>query len=342
MSKFLKKAKNIFFNSPDSFESFILKISQNINLDEDIKEDIATENVTQNVTQDIIKGRVINTLPGKGLNLRAEPTEFSTIKKILPKNTAFVFLGDRQNYRGVEFIKVSVGGAEGWVASNFVEYFNSKGSLLFRGEFIESTLKQEEAPNTDGIDTSDWKSYAPYHIKRISEKYSIPEAVAFAQFALESNFGKSHINGFNFFGIKGVGNAGSSFSKTKEEFEPNNQISIRDTFKKNKTIEEGFDSYGRLLRDSTRYNLATEKYYELPAKFVIWIWANGYATDSKYPEKLSAISKKIASELDRQDLVISFSEEEIRFINYLATLQPKDRAEKISKIRSRTNTSSAF
>jgi flagellum-specific peptidoglycan hydrolase FlgJ len=165
-------------------------------------------------------------------------------------------------------------------------------------------------------------------VRSISNANGIPEGIIFAQGALESSYGKHHIGGFNYFGMKGEGTAGSISAKTKEEFKPGEMSTIKDKFKKFNNVEEGFQSYANLLKQSSRFSYATQAFSNDPAKFAIWIWGRGYATDSKYPYKLSSISKNIAQKLGRPELAWDYDGEERRIIDTLSSMRPEDRVSK--------------
>jgi hypothetical protein len=277
-----------------------------------------------------LTGNVINVPDGKMLNIRSSPESQNSLVGKLSPNEEFYFLDEKKTFDEVEFIKINFNSKVGWIASNFAQYTDRNGNLV-KGKLDEPGVQKDSSPKED------WMSYAPSNIKRISESYRIPESVAFAQFALESNYGKNNIGGFNFFGIKGVGNDGSTSVKTVEEFVPGKKVKINDSFKKYKTIEDGFDSYASLLANNKRFNEAITSYSKSPGKFVIWIWANGYATDSSYPQKISNVSKTISRKLGRQDLVINFSSEEESLINYLSSLPPEQRRSKIRSIKDKAN-----
>jgi hypothetical protein len=277
-----------------------------------------------------LTGKVINVPDGKMLNIRSSPESQNSLVGKLSPNEEFYFLDEKKIFDEVEFIKINFDSKVGWIASNFAQYTDRNGSLI-KGKLDEPDTQKYNAPKEE------WMLYAPRNIKRISESYGIPESVAFAQFALESNYGKNNIGGFNFFGIKGVGNDGSTSVKTVEEFVPGKKVTINDSFKKYKTVEDGFDSYAALLANNKRFSEAIMSYSKSPGKFIIWIWANGYATDSSYPQKISNVSKTIGRKLGRQDLVINFSSEEESLINHLSSLPPEQRRSKIRSIKDKAN-----
>jgi hypothetical protein len=206
---------------------------------------------------------------------------------------------------------------------------SSLNAAKFEDEKKQEPKKSEESysakPPSGG---NSWLFEISDAVKNISRANGIPEGIIFAQGSLESNYGKSHIGGFNYFGMKGEGTAGSISAKTKEEFKPGEVSTIRDKFKKFNNLEEGFQSYANLLKQSNRFSYATQAFSDDPAKFAIWIWGRGYATDSKYPDKLSSISKNIAQKLGRPELAWDYDGEERRIIDTLSSMRPEDRVSK--------------
>jgi hypothetical protein len=159
-------------------------------------------------------------------------------------------------------------------------------------------------------------------IAKISKKYNIPEDIIFAQWALESAYGTKHIGGYNYFGMKGVGTAGSTEAKTHEEYQSGNVTGEVAKFKKFNNPEEGFDAYGRLLSESKNFRYATEAFKDSPGKFAIWIWGNSYATSSRYPISLAATAKSIGATLGRSDIGWDYTPDELKLIETMIPLDP--------------------
>jgi hypothetical protein len=169
-------------------------------------------------------------------------------------------------------------------------------------------------------------------VKKISERYNIPEGIIFAQWALESAYGTKDIGGYNYFGMKGVGTAGSTHVKTKEEYQTGNVTTEVAGFKKFNNPEEGFDAYGKLLSGSGNFGYATEAFKDDPAKFAIWIWGNSYATSSKYPISLATTAKSIGTTLGRGDIGWDYTPEEMDLIQRMTALDPgKERKELVKR-----------
>ena len=228
-------------------------------------------------------------------------------------------------------------------SQGLLDKINSMPPKVSKPEVIESSPVQPtpsksiqppekiQQKNTSSIGSSSgdtWLMEISDAVGSVSRANGIPEGIIFAQGSLESGFGKHHLGGFNYFGMKGEGTAGSMSTKTKEEFKPGQMSTIKDRFKMFNNIEEGFQAYANLLKTSSRFSYATQAFSDDPAKFAIWIWGRGYATDSKYPDKLSSISKTVAQKLGRPDLAWDYDAEERRIIDTLSSLRPEDRVSK--------------
>lgn len=118
-------------------------------------------------------------------------------------------------------------------------------------------------------------------------KWDIPTSVILAQWALESNYGKSMPpESNNPFGIKAKPGQASVEAQTKEET-GGKMISVRAGFRKFASLTEAFDEHGRLLASSSFYAKARANRKD-PDKFADSL-TGVYATDSKYGEKLKKI-----------------------------------------------------
>lgn len=120
------------------------------------------------------------------------------------------------------------------------------------------------------------------------EKYGVPAAVTLAQAALESGWGKSAIGGYNIFGIKGTGPAGTEVVNTSE-FENGRYIRIDDNFAKYHNFEEAIEQHAKVLLKSY-YTKAMDQYEKDkdPKAFAHNI-TGIYATDPNYGTKLNSI-----------------------------------------------------
>lgn len=126
--------------------------------------------------------------------------------------------------------------------------------------------------------------------KRVYGPGTILARMCFTQAVLESNWGKSVLSRQynNFFGIKGKGTKGSVNLRTKEEMDGVQETleTTRDNFAVYSSMKESFDWHARLMA-KTRYRPVLEA-GTLDEAF-IQLYKCGYATDPKYPEKLSKL-----------------------------------------------------
>lgn len=118
-------------------------------------------------------------------------------------------------------------------------------------------------------------------------KWDIPTSVTLAQWALESNYGKSMPSGSNNpFGIKAKPGQASVEAQTKEET-GGKMISTKAPFRKFASLDEAFEEHARLLATAGSYAKARANRKD-PDKFAASL-TGVYATDSRYGEKLKKI-----------------------------------------------------
>lgn len=202
---------------------------------------------------------------------------------------------------------------------------------VLSGASQEEVKPQNKSDMTEPGKT-DWLKSISSISDSVSKKYGIPKQILLAQSSLESGFGKSDLGVFNFFGIKDFSGKNSTTKSTTEEYSPGVITKEQSSFKAFESLEDSFESYGSLIKNNNRYSLATKKYYDQPGKFIIYIWGKGYATDSNYPQKISEVSKTVASKLSDPSLSFSFTPDEQSIISTLATLSGEQRANKTEEI----------
>lgn len=120
------------------------------------------------------------------------------------------------------------------------------------------------------------------------KKYNVPAEVTLAQAALESGWGKSALGGYNIFGIKGTGNAGSIASRT-QEWVKGRYVTITAKFAKYSDFYEAVVAHGKIFHNGY-YDKAVQQYskdrnYQNFIKNIQGI----YATDPHYSSKLTSI-----------------------------------------------------
>lgn len=127
--------------------------------------------------------------------------------------------------------------------------------------------------------------YIPYALET-EQKTGIPAPIILGQAMLESSANLDSTlatQGNNLFGIKGVGPAGSIWLPTKEERNGQTVWEMAQFKKYNSPTESMLDHTALLQKPRYAEKLTGA---ETLSDWARGIWSGGYATDSKYPEKL--------------------------------------------------------
>jgi flagellum-specific peptidoglycan hydrolase FlgJ len=119
-------------------------------------------------------------------------------------------------------------------------------------------------------------------------KYKVPAAVTLAQAALESGFAASPIGGYNIFGIKGKGPAGSVRVST-QEFYNGRYVTIKDNFAKYHDFYEAVSEHGKNYHNGYYNKGVTQFAKDRNVNRFIENVAPVYATDPNYAGKLKAM-----------------------------------------------------
>lgn len=119
-------------------------------------------------------------------------------------------------------------------------------------------------------------------------KYKVPAAVTLAQAALESGWGRAPIGGYNIFGIKGQGPAGSVRVST-QEFLGGRYVTIQAKFAKYHDFYEAVSEHGKNYHNGY-YQKALQQFAKdrNVNRFIDNI-ASIYATDPNYASKLKGM-----------------------------------------------------
>lgn len=122
-----------------------------------------------------------------------------------------------------------------------------------------------------------------------SEKtFGVPAEVTLAQAALESGWAESPIGGYNIFGIKGSGPAGTVSVRT-HEFYNGKRVNISDNFAKYNNFYEATQRHGKLFHNGYYDKAVTQYAKDRNATRFIDNIHGIYATDPKYSQKIKAI-----------------------------------------------------
>lgn len=122
-------------------------------------------------------------------------------------------------------------------------------------------------------------------------EYGVPAAVTLAQAALETGWGQHIIPGYNIFGIKGKGTAGSSSQATWEVY-GGRHVNINANFAAYNNFYEGVEAHGKLFHNGY-YDKAMNQYARDHDPYAFARNITGtYATDPSYGQKLSEIMRQ--------------------------------------------------
>jgi len=134
------------------------------------------------------------------------------------------------------------------------------------------------------------ESFMPAAYKVCAE-YGVPPQVCVAQAALESGWGIA-AGGYNYFGLKGKGTAGSS-SWASNEFIDGQKVLKTSSFAKFLNMEDGIRGYCQAVTGNAWFKPAAQLYPNDPAKFVTWLWGSGYASGPNYSNTLVGVMRTI-------------------------------------------------
>lgn len=129
--------------------------------------------------------------------------------------------------------------------------------------------------------------------KDIENKYGVPSSITLAQITLESSgsykggLSRLAYQAKNLFGIKGTGTAGTYHANTAEQTKDGETYYISAGFRKYNTYTESIEDYGKLLSGSRYQKEIGGK--TNPSEVAAGLQRAGYATDTKYAEKLMRI-----------------------------------------------------
>jgi len=130
--------------------------------------------------------------------------------------------------------------------------------------------------------------------KEVADELGVSHKIILAQAALESGFG-AKAKGNAFFGIKSHSKAGGQTFTTHEEVD-GQLVKTQADFRQYDTPEDSIRGYPDFLKSNPRYRhflAAGNEDSQLMA-----LQESGYATDSKYAQKLKAIMKGLPDEAD--------------------------------------------
>lgn len=115
--------------------------------------------------------------------------------------------------------------------------------------------------------------------------------LAIAQAMLETGYGRA-VPGGNWYGIKGRGPAGAVNVPTREEFSPGVVTKLRANFRAYTTPAQSVADWLRFVTGGKYAPARTMS----PGAAALWIWSQGYATATRYPQALASTARRIAAE----------------------------------------------
>jgi len=129
----------------------------------------------------------------------------------------------------------------------------------------------------------DWNSFVQV-AEKVAREEGYPVAVLLGQAALETGRNVGSAPGYNFFGMKGSGTAGTQTLKTWEDY-GNGPVTIMDNFRAYRSPEDSIRDYINLIKNN--YPDAWAKRND-PTAMIQAIKAGGYATDPAYVAKVTS------------------------------------------------------
>lgn len=149
-------------------------------------------------------------------------------------------------------------------------------------------MSAEELRNLGANDKTEFFRVLRAAAEESERVYGVPAEVTLAQAALESGWGKSEMGGYNLFGMKGVGPAGSVI-KTTKEWDGSKYITVQAKFAKYHNFYEAVVEHGKRFHNGY-YDKAVQQYAkDHDYKNFIRNIQGIYATDPQYSNKLNTL-----------------------------------------------------
>ncbi|MEB3203300.1 MAG: glucosaminidase domain-containing protein [Candidatus Sericytochromatia bacterium] len=156
---------------------------------------------------------------------------------------------------------------------------------------VLKTLKPEELAWLGKNDKKKFFAILKPAALEAERKYGVPWQVTLAQAALESGWARSPIGGYNIFGHKGTGPAGSVMVDTSE-WDGSKYIRIKDKFKRYSNFAEALESHGKTFHNGYyKKALASFEQTRDPVKFA-HLLTGVYATSPVYGQSLERMMRQ--------------------------------------------------
>lgn len=148
--------------------------------------------------------------------------------------------------------------------------------------------------------------------KEICATNSVPFQVCVTQAALESGWG-AKAPGFNYFGIKGAGDAGSSTFASTEYVKGQKKV-LTMKFAKFSSMKAGVQGYCNVMKNNPLFKPATDNFSNDPVDFFIWIWSHGYATLPDYVARCVGVMSVIYRATGNEEFNIKYPKDKMKLV----------------------------
>lgn len=155
---------------------------------------------------------------------------------------------------------------------------------------------------------------------KVCAEYGVPPQVCVAQAALESGWG-AKAGGYNYFGLKGSGTAGSSTFASTEYIggQKDAKTTKVSKFAKFKNMEDGIRGYCIVLTSNKLFKPASVLYPNDPGRFITWLWGKSYASGPNYPGMVISVMRTIYRATGDEAYNVYIDPELAKVINTLRT-----------------------
>lgn len=159
--------------------------------------------------------------------------------------------------------------------------------------------------------------------KQVCKDNNIPFQVCVAQAALESGWGL-HAPGYNYFGIKGAGSAGSQQFVSSEVIN-NAKVKLKMTFAKYNSMADGIAGYCKAMNNNKLFAPGPKNFSTDPVKYITWLWSSGYATAPNYISTVIGVISTIYRATGDEDFNVVTSPEMKKVIAKLKSAKANQR-----------------
>ena len=271
MSNLQQKAKMILLSSPSYTTSYLAQVKQMFPNLQSSKQNLLAELMQQISPRDIL------------VEDEEEPTK-------IRHNTIMAYYDELEN--NIKSIqpkqKIRLKEEEGPLPTQDDALVIELISALKSKQTIATMAGNNVAPtsevDTEGVyaDREPFLADLAPIAKEVASELGIDPRIVMAQAVLETGWG-SKVKGNNYFGIKGKGQ-----EVTTHEEVDGLMVKLKDEFRTYDSLENSVKDYGKFLKANKRYKplLEAESFNEQ----IDALAASGYATDTRYGEKIKEIA----------------------------------------------------